>query len=193
MRLMLVFIGLTALISPAIAHPSFASAAASFSAGVAHPFSGPDHIAVMVAVGLWAALKGDRALWVWPVTFIGVMLFGGVLGMAHVAVPFVEPGILVSVVALGLAVALAIDLPIIVGATIIGIFALLHGHAHGTEVAETINGLEYMAGFAVATATLHALGISLALDAHRGTARPAIRLVGATCIAIGVGLFSGVL
>jgi urease accessory protein len=193
MRLMLIFIGLTVtLISPAIAHPSSASAA-SFSAGVAHPFSGLDHIAVMVAVGLWAALKGDRALWVWPMTFIGVMLLGGVLGMAHVALPFVEPGILVSVVALGLAVALAIDLPIIVGAAIIGIFALLHGHAHGTEVAGTINGIEYMAGFAVATATLHALGISLALDAHCGTARPAIRSVGATCIAIGVGLFSGVL
>jgi urease accessory protein len=193
MRLILIFIGLTAaLISPAIAHPSSASAA-SFSAGVAHPFSGLDHITVMVAVGLWAALKGERALWVWPVTFISVMLFGGMLGMAHVAVPFVEPGILVSVVALGLAVTLAIDLPVTIGAAIIGIFALLHGHAHGTEVAETINGLEYMAGFVVATATLHALGISLALDAHCCTARPAVRLVGGTCIAIGVGLFSGVL
>lgn len=192
MRFILIFIGLTAaLISPAIAHPSSASAA-SFSAGVAHPFSGLDHIAVMVAVGLWAALKGDRALWVWPMTFIGVMLFGGVLGMAHVALPFVEPGILVSVVALGLAVALAIDLPITVGAAIIGIFALLHGHAHGTEVADTINGFEYMAGFAVATATLHALGISLALVAHCSTARPVVRLVGATCMALGVGLFSGV-
>jgi urease accessory protein len=147
----------------------------------------------MVSVGLWAALKGDRALWVWPVTFISVMLFGAVLGMARVAVPFVESGILVSAVALGLAVTFAIDLPIVVGAAIIGIFAFLHGHAHGTEMAATINGLEYMAGFAVATATLHALGISLALDAHCGSARPAIRLVGATCIAIGVGLFSGVL
>jgi hypothetical protein len=99
MRLILLFIGLTAaLISPAIAHPSSASTA-SFSAGVAHPFSGLDHIAAMVSVGLWAALKGDRALWVWPVTFISVMLFGAVFGMARVAVPFVEPGILVSVVA----------------------------------------------------------------------------------------------
>jgi urease accessory protein len=133
MRLILLFISLTAaLISPAIAHPSSTSAA-SFSAGVAHPFSGLDHIAAMVAVGLWAALKGDRALWVWPVTFISVMLFGAVLGMARVAVPFVEPGILVSVVALGLAVALAIDLPVTAGAAITGIFALLHGHAHGTE------------------------------------------------------------
>ena len=66
----------------------------------------------MVAVGLWAALKGGRALWVWPAAFVGVMLVGGALGMAHVAVPLVEPGILASVVALGLLVALAVDLPV---------------------------------------------------------------------------------
>jgi len=192
MRLILIFICLTAgFVSPAIAHPSSASAA-SFSAGVAHPFSGLDHFTAMVAVGLWAALKGDRALWAWPTTFIGVTVFGGVLGMARVAVPFVEPGILVSVVVLGLAVALAINLPVLVGAAIVGIFALLHGHAHGTEVADKINGLEYMVGFALATATLHALGISLALGAELGSARPVIRLAGATCIAVGVGLLSGV-
>ncbi len=69
--------------SPALAHPGHGSAV-SFAAGVAHPLSGLDHIAVMVAVGLWAALKGGRALWVWPAAFVGVMLIGGALGMAHV-------------------------------------------------------------------------------------------------------------
>jgi urease accessory protein len=193
MRLLLIFMGLTAaFISPATGHPSSASAA-SFSAGVAHPFSNLDHVAVMVAVGLWAALKGDRALWIWPMTFIGVMLFGSFLGIEHVGLPLVESGILVSVVVLGLVVALAIDLPVVVGATIIGIFALLHGHAHGAEVADTINGLEYIAGFVLATATLHALGIGLALGAERGGVRPTIRLAGATCIAVGVALFSGAL
>jgi urease accessory protein len=192
MRLILIFICLTAaFVSPAIAHPSSASAA-SFSAGVAHPFGGFDHFTAMVAVGLWAALKGDRALWVWPTTFIGVTVFGGVLGMARVALPFVEPGILVSVVVLGLAVALAINLPVPIGAAIIGIFALLHGHAHGTEVADAINGLEYMVGFALATAMLHALGISLALGAELGSARSVIRLAGAMSVAVGVGLLSGV-
>ena len=147
----------------AFAHPGH-GAAASFAAGVAHPLSGLDHIAVMVAVGLWAALKGGRALWVWPAAFVGMMLIGGALGMAHVAVPFVEPGILASVVALGLLVALAVDLPVATGAAIVAVFALLHGHAHGTEVAETLSGIEYMAGFALATATLHVVGIGFALD-----------------------------
>jgi urease accessory protein len=113
--------------------------------------------------------------------------------MAHFALSFVEPGILVSVVVLGLVVALAIDLPVPIGAAIVGIFAFLHGHAHGAEVAHTINGLEYMAGFALATATLYALGVGIALGAERCSVTPAIRLAGATCVAVGVGLLSGVL
>ncbi|MBI1205008.1 MAG: protein hupE [Rhodopseudomonas sp.] len=166
---------------------------ASFAAGIAHPLSGLDHIAVMVAVGLWAALKGGRALWLWPVTFVGVMLVGGALGMAHVAIPFVEPGILASVVALGLLVALAVDLPVAVGAAIVGVFAVFHGHAHGSEVAENIGGIEYMAGFAVATATLHMTGIAFALAASRAQLRPAIRVAGALCVAVGAGLIGGVI
>lgn len=181
---------ITSAASPAFAHVGVGSTA-SFAAGVAHPLSGFDHIAVMVAVGLWAALKGGRALWVWPASFVGVMLVGGALGMAHVALPLVEPGILASVVALGLLVALAVDLPVSVGAAIVGVFALLHGHAHGTEVAETMNGLEYMAGFALATATLHAIGIGFALTMQRARWRSVIRLAGAACVLIGAGLIGG--
>ena len=101
--------------------------------------------------------------------------------MAHIALPFVEPGILASVVALGLLVALAVDIPVAAGAAIIGAFALLHGHAHGSEVAETFNGVEYMAGFALATAALHLAGIlraimTLLLAASRPRRRRRLRV-----------------
>jgi urease accessory protein len=178
--------------TPAFAHVGQGDTS-SFAAGLAHPLSGLDHIAVMVAVGLWAALKGGRALWLWPAIFVGVMLVGGALGMAHVALPFVEPAILASVVALGLCVALAIDLPVWSGAVLIGAFALFHGHAHGTEVAETMSGVEYMAGFAVATASLHAIGIAFAMLMQRNALRPAIRVAGVACVAVGIGLMTGVL
>lgn len=183
---------LTVAANPAFAHVGIGSTA-SFAAGVAHPLMGIDHVTVMVAVGLWAALKGGRALWVWPAAFVGVMLIGGALGMAHVPLPFVEPGILASVVALGLLVAAAVDLPVAAGAAIIGVFALLHGHAHGTEVAENVGGIEYMAGFALATASLHGVGIAMALALQRASLRPAVRLAGAACVLVGVGLFAGVI
>lgn len=179
----------TAFVAPtaAMAHVGVGSTA-SFAAGFGHPYSGLDHIAVMVAVGLWAALKGGRALWVWPCAFVGVMLVGGALGMAHVAVPFVEPGILASVVALGLLVALAVDLPVWLGAAIIGVFAIFHGHAHGSEVAENVGGAEYMIGFALATVSLHAIGIGIALALSSVRMRAVVRLGGVACVLIGVAL-----
>jgi urease accessory protein len=142
----------------------------------------------MIAVGLWAALKGGRALWVWPCVFVGVMLIGGLLGMTQVPVPFVEPGILASVVALGLLVALAVDLPIALGVAVIAVFAIFHGHAHGSEVAENIGGAEYMAGFAFATASLHAIGLGVALALSSVRMRVIVRLAGAACVVVGVAL-----
>ncbi|OBQ65088.1 MULTISPECIES: HupE/UreJ family protein [Mesorhizobium] len=188
-------LSLSAILFLAAAMPAYAhvgvGTTSSFTAGFMHPLSGLDHMTVMIAVGLWAALKGGRASWAWPAAFVGVMLGGGALGMAHVPMPFVEPGILASVVALGLLVALAVDLPVSAGVAIIGLFALFHGHAHGTEVPENAGGLEYMAGFAVATVMLHAVGIAAGLSLglrFRGLARVA----GAACAAIGVGLAFGV-
>ncbi|TPI13898.1 HupE/UreJ family protein [Mesorhizobium sp. B4-1-1] len=187
---------LAAILFLAAAMPAYAhvgvGATSSFTAGVAHPLSGLDHMTVMIAVGLWAALKGGKAIWAWPLAFVGVMLVGGALGMLHVPVPFVEPGILASVVALGLLVALAVDLPVSAGVAIIGLFALFHGHAHGTEVPENAGGLDYMAGFATATALLHGVGIVAGLGLGSRFRGPA-RVAGAACAAIGLGLAFGVL
>ncbi|MER9653294.1 HupE/UreJ family protein [Mesorhizobium sp. M0152] len=175
---------------PAYAHVGIGTAS-SFTAGFMHPLSGLDHMTAMIAVGLWAALKGGKAILAWPAAFVGVMLVGGALGMLHMPLPFVEPGILASVVALGLLVALAVDLPVSAGVAIIGLFALFHGHAHGTEVPENAGGLEYMAGFALATVLLHATGIAAGLSL--GTRlRGLARLAGAACAALGVGLAFGV-
>ena len=188
-RILLTAAALATLLVPgtAMAHVG-AGSTASFMAGFAHPYSGLDHIAVMIAVGLWAALKGGRALWLWPCVFVGVMLIGGALGMAQVPVPFVEPAILASVVVLGLLVALAADLPVWLGAAIVGVFAVFHGHAHGSEVAETVGGIEYIAGFALATASLHALGLGVALTLSSARLRPLVHLAGAGCMLLGVAL-----
>jgi urease accessory protein len=191
MKRVLLAAAVALLATPAFAHVG-AGSVSSFAAGLDHPISGLDHIAAMVAVGLWAALKGGRAVWVWPCAFVVVMLVGGGLGMAHIPLPFVEQGILASVVVLGLLVALAVDLPVAAGAAIIGVFALLHGHAHGSEVAENIGGIEYMAGFALATAGLHGLGLAVGIVLSEIKLRPLVRVAGAACVVLGLALIGGI-
>lgn len=171
----------------ALAH-SGAEHAVSFAAGFKHPWTGLDHVLAMVAVGLWAGLNGGRALWVWPAAFVGVMLAGGVLGFADLALPMVEPGILASVVVLGLLVLAAAQLPVALGAAIVAVFALLHGHAHGAELPAEASAVTYAAGFAIATALLHALGSGVAHAARSDNGRMLVRGAGALVAAGGIAL-----
>lgn len=138
----------------------------SFAAGFTHPMFGLDHILVMVAVGLWASRMGGRALWAVPATFVAMMGLGFGFALMGGHLPFVEPAILASVVALGLLVAFAIKLPVAVSMAVVGAFAVFHGHAHGSEIGEA-GALMYGAGFAVATAVLHGAGIGLGLLAAK--------------------------
>jgi urease accessory protein len=181
-------LGATLLLAPtaALAHTGH-GATASLFAGLAHPLSGPDHLTVMLAVGALAALKGGRALWLWPTSFVGVMIAGALLGMAQVQLPLVEPAILASVVVLGLLVALAINLPTWLGAFVIGVSALFHGHAHGAEAAG-LGGATYMIGFIATTAALHLAGIGAVLGLRSASLQPLVRIAGATCALIGAGL-----
>jgi urease accessory protein len=138
----------------------------SFAAGFTHPLFGADHLLAMTAVGLWAALIGGRAIWVVPAGFVGAMVFGFLLAMTGAGLPFVEPLILASVVVIGLLTMLALRLPAAAGAVLVGFFALFHGHAHGGEMGEA-GMIAYAAGFAAATALLHAAGIGIGLTIGR--------------------------
>jgi urease accessory protein len=189
-RLLPIVIFFTFVAEPAMAHIGHGPTA-SLAAGFVHPFSGFDHVLVILMVGLWAAEKGGRALWAWPAVFVGVMLFGGVLAMHGAPLPFVEPAILASVVAFGLLIASAVDLPIGAGAAVITVFALFHGHAHGSALTETVSGVEYMAGFALATAALHLFGIGFAKVTTHFKLQSAIRVAGMLCVLVGAGLVAG--
>lgn len=169
------------------AHTGIGSTSA-FAAGLMHPLTGFDHMLAMVAVGLWAGMRGGPALWVWPATFVGVMVIGGVIGMAGIGLPFVEQGILASVLLLGLAVALAARPSLGVGAALIGLAALFHGHAHGVEVPANASGIGYALGFAVATVALHAVGVAITVLAARFAAPLAVRTAGALTAMAGLAL-----
>lgn len=162
-----------------------------FVSGLLHPLSGLDHLLAMLAVGMWAAQIGGRAVWIVPGAFVATMLFGAVLGVQHVALPLVEAGIAASVVVLGLALAGAVRAPIVVAAVVVGVFALLHGHAHGAELAAGLSGLAYGIGFAVTTACLHAAGIVLVHLLRNRAPRFALRYAGGAIAACGVFLCAG--
>ncbi len=112
-----------------------------FESGFWHPILGWDHVVAMVAVGLWGAFLGSPAIWILPVVFPLVMALGGALGVIGVPLPMVETGIALSGVVLGLLIALAARAPLWVAALIVGIFAIFHGHAHGTELPESFQRL----------------------------------------------------
>jgi urease accessory protein len=171
----------------ALAHTGLEHAT-SFSSGFLHPLTGPDHVLAMVAVGLWAGINGGRAVWAWPVAFVSLMLVGGALGMMGVMLPMVEPGILASVIVLGLLVLTAAHVPVVVGALLVGAFAILHGYAHGAELPTEAAAISYSAGFALATALLHAAGLGIAFLSAREGSRVLVRAAGGLVAACGVAL-----
>jgi urease accessory protein len=143
-------------------------AAAGFLTGFVHPISGLDHVLAMVAVGLWGAQLGAPAIWVLPVAFPLVMAMGGMLGLIGVPVPGIEYGIAASAILLGAAVLFEVRASLFATALLVGVFAIFHGHAHGTELPPGQSALLYSMGFVMATGCLHALGIGIGA-VHRWT------------------------
>ena len=185
--------GTLALSGPAEAH-TFGVLSADFFSGVAHPFSGIDHLLAMIAVGLWATQLAERtehaaALYLVPAAFVAMMAAGGYAAMNNIALPEVEAGILVSIVVLGLLIAASPRMPVLIGMLIAGGFALFHGHAHGSEVPDTTAAWFYIAGFVLATALLHGIGVTLGLVLHGGRAGLVRRAGGAGIAAAGVALY----
>jgi urease accessory protein len=158
-----------------------------FLDGVDHPISGLDHVLAMVAVGLWGAQLGLPAVWLLPIAFPMMMAFGGMLGLMGVPVPGIEIGIAVSGIVLGAMVLGEVKTPVAAAIVMVGIFAIFHGHAHGTELPPGQNAMLYSLGFVVSTGTLHAAGIGLGLGHQWKVGRVLLRAAGAV-VMIG-GLF----
>ncbi len=182
-RRLAAFLVLLAWAAPAFAHAGDARAT-GFLAGLRHPVSGLDHVLAMIAVGLWGAQLGAPAVWLLPVTFPIVMAFGGMLGLAGVRLPGVEIGIALSALVLGAMVLRQARPPLAAAAAIVGVFAIFHGHAHGTELASGESAILYSMGFVIATGCLHAVGIALGLVGRWPWGKTALRAAGAV-VALG--------
>lgn len=185
-------LGLALLLTlPSLVHAHSEAGTGGFSSGFMHPLHGLDHMAAMIAVGLWGAYLGAPAVWLLPVTFPVVMALGGALGIMGVPLPSVETGIALSAVLLGLMVAFAARPPIWLAGAIVGFFAIFHGHAHGTELPAASNAFAYAAGFVISTGLLHLCGIGFGLLSRYPWGSMAIRTGGGVIAVLGFGfLFS---
>jgi urease accessory protein len=155
-------LGLALLPQPALAHIT-QGPTGGFASGFAHPLTGLDHFLAMFAVGVWGAQMGGRSVWALPVAFPLVMTIGGVAGMAGLVLPYVEIGIALSILVLGLAIACKWRPIEIVPLALIAIFALCHGYAHGVELPNAADPAAYAVGFVLATGLIHVTGIVVGL------------------------------
>ena len=194
-RVLLMLLVLTAAVLvpalPALAHTG-EGYGGGFVAGFTHPILGWDHVAAMVAVGLWGAFLGSPAIWILPVVFPLVMALGAVAGIVGIPMPAVETGIALSAVVLGLMIAFAARPPIWVAAVIVGLFATFHGYAHGTELPATVNAFAYAVGFVVSTGLLHMTGIAFGQLVKWPAGRIAVRGAGGLISLAGVAFLTGI-
>jgi urease accessory protein len=169
--------------SPAFAHTGIGGN--GFVAGFAHPLFGMDHLLAMLGIGIWGAQLGGRASWMVPASFVGVMVLGAALALAGAPLAMVEFGIGGSVLAIGGLIAFGARLPLALAMGLAGLFALFHGHAHGTELPGFAHPAAYGAGFVLATALLHAAGFGIATVLRAPAMRLPLRLGGAAMAVVG--------
>lgn len=182
-------LALAALSGTASAHTGL-GAIHGFAAGFAHPWLGADHLLTLFAVGLWASALGGRAMWLLPLSFVGVMALGAGLHFSGVALPYAEWGVAASVVALGLVLWQGGRAAAGWAGAMVGGFALFHGYVHAAELGANADAGVYAAGFLLATALLHGLGLAAGLTGRDfGLVR---RAFGMFCAGVGAYLLVGV-
>lgn len=136
--------------------------AEGFIAGIVHPFMGLDHLLAMVAVGIWSVVMLPKARRLaGPAMFVAMLLAGALVALASVGLPLIEPGVAASVAVLGALLLLARRIGLITGLALISVAALLHGYAHGSELAAGQPFASYAAGFMLGSVALHGVGLAV--------------------------------
>jgi urease accessory protein len=166
-------------------------AGGGFLTGFLHPIMGFDHLVAMVAVGLWGAFLGDRALWILPIVFPSIMAVGAALGIVGLEIPLVEFVIALSGVVLGALIALRFKAPLAIAMVLVGIFAIFHGYAHGTEMPGQISAITYGAGFVIGTGLLHLAGITIGFATRLPRGELLVRGCGGVISVIGLTYLVG--
>ncbi len=159
--------------------------------GLLHPLIGLDHLLVMLAIGLWSAMRGGRALWLLPATFLIAMGASAVLHFAGLSMTTAESWVAFSVLASGVLVWRNTTMSSALAVALVAVFAVGHGYVHAAELANGADALGYSAGFLMTTTMLLGLGVAVGI---LGVAR--LKMIskgfGLLCAVVGVSLLVGV-
>jgi len=178
---------LIVLLTPGLALAHTVGGEGGFLSGLTHPVLGFDHFLAMVSVGILSSQMGGRAIWTVPATFVSVMAIGAFIGIKEIGLPGVEYGIALSVLLLGVALAMEKKLPPIWAMVGVAFFATFHGHAHGTEMPTIVKPIIYACGFLLGTTALHVAGVVIGIFSNKTSKGSAIlRYVGAGISGVGV-------
>lgn len=148
-------LALIGLITSAQAHPGHGGLLSGFT----HPWAGADHLAAMVAVGLWATTLQGRQRFVLPLAFITTTLLGALLPASPLLLSFAEQGIVLSLLVLGGGLLMMTKMPLQTASVLMALAGLCHGYAHGAEIPAADGAASFIVGMLIATAILHALGL----------------------------------
>jgi urease accessory protein len=133
--------------------------------GFLHPFTGIDHLAAMLIVGVWAARHTGAARLALPFTFLSSMLIGALIGKPGWVLPAVEALVVAS--AMVFAIALLARIRLTLSVALVAGFGLFHGFAHIAELPTEADFRLFTAGMLAGTALLHAIGLAIAITAAR--------------------------
>ena len=177
---------------PALAHAFFGKI--GFYDGISHPVLGLDHFLAMISVGILSAQIGGRAIWTVPSTFVIIMIIGGLFGFLLIIEEFyfVEIGIILSVIFLGLGISIEKKIPTKLIMIFVGIFGFFHGTAHGLEVPAAANPILFVLGFICGTSALHLFGVAIGhFSIKTALSSILLRLTGITFAIYGIYLLYG--
>jgi urease accessory protein len=157
MRKILLALFFTIYSSLALAHSGHGS---GFLPGFVHPFTGWDHLLVMISVGLWAGSNTQKSKIRMPSIFILLMAAGAIAGSLGITFSWLETGLTASLIAMGLILVMTSKLSLSTQVILVGLFGLLHGIAHGQELSSKF-GIVTLIGMLMASALLQSLGVFL--------------------------------
>lgn len=163
-----------------------------FMSGIAHPVIGVDHLAMIVAIGVLAAMM--RPGFAVAAAFVVAAMCGTGLHLLNFDLPMSEPLVALSVVAVGCLIALRRQPGSALVLGICAVAGVLHGYAYGEAIfgAEAAPVVAYLIGFTVIQLAVAGVAYAVAksLSAKAGEQSFSLRPAGYVVAGAGLALFA---